>query len=52
MAWIKALLDKKDAGISMGFTSFIVHKNANPRPPKEKPVTNRPKKDIVNTFQQ
>jgi hypothetical protein len=46
------LLDKKVDGIRSGCTLLIVHKNAKPSPPNEKPVTIKPKKIIVNTFQQ
>lgn len=51
MPCMNALLVKNVAGISNGWADAIVHKNANPNPPKEKPVTKKPKNIIVNTFQ-
>lgn len=45
------LLDRNDEGIKSGCTTSIVHKKANPSPPNEKPVTNKPKNIIENTFQ-
>lgn len=46
------MLDKKLLGINNGCTWLIVHKNANPSPPNEKPVTINPKNTILNIFQQ
>jgi hypothetical protein len=48
---MNALLVKNVAGMSNVLADAIVHKNANPNPPNEKPVTKKPKNIMVNTFQ-